>query len=305
MAIVNSKYEDHEISNNIFRHTDQDIIPPLDPNIPSINFEHTDQEYKNVPYQIHTNYSSVIHDYLSNWHNELEFVYTLAGSIEVFIGSDLYITHPGDIVAINRNQIHSFKGDHWRFHCIKIAAPIFQNLEMPYNVVIPQPLIRDEELTAAFVDIIEECQRERIFPQQFRILAVQKFLILFLEKHGKISFTEDKTQENTIFEVSAKVIDYLNQHLAESFSVDDIANTLGISSSHMSRCFKKATGISIVDHLNRLRCYTAKNYLMHSDKKIGEIAALCGYQNNSYFARTYKKFVGHAPNETPRLHLPK
>ena len=59
----------------------------------------------------------------------------------------------------------------------------------------------------------------------------------------------------------------------------------------------------LVDHLNRLRCYTAKHYLMHSDKKISEIATLCGYKDGSYFARTYKKFVGHAPNETPRKSL--
>ena len=266
----------------------------------TIHFEHTEQEYREVPYQIHTNYSSEIHDYLSNWHNELEFVYTVSGSIEVYIGSDLYVTKPGDIVAINGNKIHTFKGDNWKLHCIKTAAPLIQALELPKNIFIPTPLIQDKELEAAFLDAIKEGQSDHLYQKQFTSLAVQKFLLLFFEKCGKNYLTEDKTQENTHFEISVKVINYLNQHLPESFSLDDIAKEIGVSSSHMSRCFKESTGVSIIDHLNSLRCYTAKHYLMHSDKKISEIAELCGYQNNSYFARVYKKIVGYAPNETPR-----
>lgn len=301
MYIIKLEHTDHEMSTNIFEYTEKEIsIEQLDGDFPTINFEHTDQEYENIPYQIHINYSSKIHDYLSNWHNELEFIYTVEGSIEVYIGNDLYITKPGDIVAINRNNIHTFKGNDWKFHCLKIAAPLFQALEIPHNIFIPQPLIQDEELASAFKDVIEECHRNRFFTQQFKMLAVQKFLLLFLEKQRKNQFIEVKTQENTHFEVAGKVINYLNQHLSENFSVADISKELGFSSSHLSRCFKKATGNSIIDHLNRLRCYTAKHYLMHSNLKISEIAELCGYQNNSYFARTYKKFVGYAPNETSR-----
>ena len=265
-----------------------------------INYEYTDHEYKNAPYQIHLSYSSEGHDYLPNWHNELEFIYTVSGSVEVYIESKLYVTKPGDIVAINKNQIHIFKGDNWKFHCLKVAAPILQALDLSHNILIPQPLIQDEELVSAFLDITEECHKERILTKQFIILAIQKFLLLFFEKYSKNHFTEADTKKNTHFEIAAEVINYLNQHISENFSIDVIAQELGISSSHLSRCFKEATGSSVVDYLNRLRCYTAKNYLMHSDKKISEIAVLCGYQNNSYFARTYKKIVGYTPNETPR-----
>ncbi|MBO5295746.1 MAG: helix-turn-helix transcriptional regulator [Clostridia bacterium] len=309
MSIIKIKHTDHEISTNTFEYTDWQnsviIVEQTDPEISTINFEHTDQEYKNVPYQIHLNYSSEIHDYLSNWHNELEFVYTVSGSVEVHIENEIYITKPGDIVAINHNKVHTFKGDGWKFHCLKIAASILQTLAIPYNMFIPQPLIQDEELTSSFLDVVEEHYKDRIFTQQFKLLAIQRFLLLFMEKHVKNHFTELEIQDDTHFVISGKVLDYLNQHLSENFSIDDIAKKIGISSSHMSRCFKETTGISIVDHLNRLRCYTAKHYIMHTNKKIGEIAKLCGYQNDSYFAKTYKKFVGYTPNETPRFHLSK
>ena len=270
----------------------------------TINFEHTDQEYKEVPYQIHINYSSEGHDYRPNWHNEIEFIYTVSGSVEVYIENDCYFTKPGDIVAINRNKIHTFKGNNWKFHCVKIANPILRALKLSANnLFVASPLIHDEELSSAFLDIIEECHRDHVFSAQLKELSIQKFLLLFCGKYSQNYFATIGLQENSHFTISANVINYLNQHLSEDFSIDDIANAIGFSPSHISRCFKETTGSSIVDHLNRLRCYTAKHYLMHSDKKISEIATLCGYKDGSYFARTYKKFVGHAPNETPRKSL--
>ena len=131
-------------------------------------------------------------------------------------------------------------------------------------------------------------------------MAIQQFLLLVFEKHGNYRFTNQPSVKNNDFIISVKVINYLQQHLPESFSLDSIAEEIGISTSYMSHCVKSATGIGIIEHLNRLRCYTAKHYLLHSNKKINEIATLCGYQNNSYFARTYQKIIGCSPNETQR-----
>ena len=112
-----------------------------------------------------------------------------------------------------------------------------------------------------------------------------------------------KQKRNPNLEITVKVIDYLRKHLAEDFSIDEISKEIGITTPYMCRCVKAATNLSIIDHLNRLRCQNAKHYLMHSDKKINEIAAICGYQSNSYFAKTYQKIIGYPPNETPRNQL--
>ena len=267
----------------------------------NINFEYTDQEYKEVPYQILTNYSSDKHDYRPNWHNEIEFIYVVSGFVEVYIENDFYIAKPGDIVAINSNKIHTFQGNDWKFHCLKIASPILESLELQGEIVFSTaPLIYDEELGTAFSDIIEEYYKDHVFKLQFQTLAIQKFFMIFIEKYTKIYFEKIDDTENSHFTISVKVIKYLNQHLSEDFSINDIANEIGVSSSHMSRCFKGATGSNIVDYLNRQRCYNAKHYLMHSNKKISEIAKLCGFQNSAYFARIYKKYVKCTPYETQR-----
>ena len=264
------------------------------------NFERVDFNVGNIPCRVYANYSSNIHDFRSNWHNELEFVYTVSGSEVIYIENDCYTTLPGDIVVINSGRIHTIMGNDWTHHCIIPSDQMFQGLGLSPTNVFLQPLIRDEQLAAAFLNIIKEFDTNRKYAPQFKQLAIQQFLLQIFEKYESNHLTEAQQKKNPNFAVTVKVIDYLRQHLAEDFSIDTIAQEIGITSSYMCRCVKAATGISIIDHLNRLRCYAAKHYLMHSNKKINEIAALCGYQSNSYFAKTYQKIVGCSPNETPR-----
>ena len=253
-----------------------------------------------IPCRIYKNYSSENHDYLSNWHNEPEFIYVVSGSVVVYIESDCYVAHPGDIVMISGNRVHTFAGQNWSFHCIIPAEQIFESLEISHRMFRFEPVIRDETLSAAFLNIIKERDEERTYSKQFVTLAIQHFVLQVFEKYGTHPAISDEQKQNNNFMIAVKVTDYLRQHLSENFSIDVIAQGLDISTSHMCRCFKAAMGVSIIDHLNRLRCYTARHYLMHTNKKVNEVAALCGYQNNSYFTRTYQKIVGYPPNETPR-----
>ena len=131
-------------------------------------------------------------------------------------------------------------------------------------------------------------------------MAIQQFLLDVLEKHNISPDSDNPSKKDPGFTITVKVIEYLRLHFAENITLNDIAKEVDTTIYHMCRCVKKATGRSIVDHLNRLRCNTAKHYLMYSDKKISDIALLCGYQSVSYFSKVYHKTIGNAPKDTPR-----
>ena len=245
------------------------------------------------------NYSSKHHNFQPNWHNEYEFIYIVSGVETVYIENDCYIASPGDIVAINRGRIHTLMGEHFVHHCIIPSEQLLDSIGIDGSTVL-QPLIHNEELSEAVLNILKTVDTDRKYKKQFQTLAIQQFLLLMFENHEMKRFDAVKQKRNPNLEVTVKVIDYLRKHLAEDFSIDEIAKGLDITTSYMCRCVKAATNMSIIDHLNRLRCQNAKHYLMHSDKKISEIAAICGYQSNSYFAKTYQKIIGYSPNETPR-----
>ena len=266
--------------------------------MPDIVFENPNSG-NNLPCRFYQNYPSSKHDFSSNWHNELEFIYTLSGTEIIYIENDCYIINPGDLLVINRGRIHTITGTDWTHHCLIPSNELLQSLGVDHTKPI-QPLIQDPKISEAFLKIFRELDSLKKYSNQFQLLAIQRFLLLVFEKYEINQKADSSATSNPNFAVTVKVIDYLRQHLSEDFSIDAIANEIGITSSYMCRCVKAATGVSIIDHLNMIRCYTAKHYLMHSDKKISEIAALCGYRSNSYFSKTYQKIVGYAPNETPR-----
>lgn len=253
------------------------------------------------PFVLHRNVSSTFSEFYTNWHKEIEIVYTVDGSETICIENDCYITEPGDIVVINSGRIHTGISTNWVHHCLIPSNDMLQSLGIDTSTTFLEPHIRDPQIANHFLQIIHEYESDR--PQynaQFKNIAVLQFLLQIFAKYetNRLSSNEGKRDPN--FVITVRVIDFLRQHLETDFSIGEIANEIGITPEHMCRCVKKSTGISIIEHLNMLRCYTARHYILHSDKKIGEIAKLCGYQSNSYFSKTYQKIIGYSPNETPR-----
>ena len=81
----------------------------------------------------------------------------------------------------------------------------------------------------------------------------------------------------------------------ESLSLDLIANELEISSSHLSRLFKKELGINFKDYLKNFRISIAKEKLKNTTLKIYEIAEDVGYSEQTYFSDIFKRTVGCSP----------
>ena len=267
-----------------------------------IKFE-SSKYYQDVPCRIFIDYSSRKHYRSSNWHHELEILYIVSGEETIFIENESITAHPGDIVVINRERVHTLTGDDFVHHCLIPSDSIFDWLGKSsqlnrYSHIHPH--IKDPELSALFLNIIEEFKVQKEFSVPYRTIAIQLFLLKLFEKY-EIKYKANLEPKHAAeFVITTKVIHFLRSHLSESFSIDEIAAELGVTSPHICRCVKSTTGLTIIENLDVIRCYTAKHILTHSDKKIGEIAKLCGYANSSYFAKKYKKVIGVLPGETKK-----
>ena len=91
--------------------------------------------------------------------------------------------------------------------------------------------------------------------------------------------------------------DYVRRHYREKIYLQDIADSLGISPSYLSRLFKKETGQCLQDYINEERVYRAANLLQFSDLPIPEIAQYVHFPSQSYFGSIFKKLKGMTPKE--------
>lgn len=98
--------------------------------------------------------------------------------------------------------------------------------------------------------------------------------------------------------------DYIYGHYREKIYLDDIADKLGISSSYLSRLFKKETGVSLQDFINDVRVEKAVNLLVYSEESLAKIAEYVNFPTQSYFGKIFKQKLQMTPKQYRELHKP-
>lgn len=99
-------------------------------------------------------------------------------------------------------------------------------------------------------------------------------------------------------QVCDSVLTYIKQHYVQNeLCLNDIADYVNISPSHLSVLYKKSTGQTISDTITTVRIDTACQMLLHSGLSLKEISEKTGYTNQYYFSSCFKKKTGQSPSE--------
>ena len=91
--------------------------------------------------------------------------------------------------------------------------------------------------------------------------------------------------------------DYIHKHLDEKISVRMLASISGYSDSYYRRRFSELYGMPPVCYINLERVEKAKKLLLGGLHTKSEIARACGFENQQFFAKVFKKYTGKTPSE--------
>ena len=80
-------------------------------------------------------------------------------------------------------------------------------------------------------------------------------------------------------------------------TLDDIADTLHVNRSYLSRYYKNKTGVNLFDEILMKRVEKAKEYLQNTEMKTYEISEAVGVEDAGYFSKMFKKITGVSPKE--------
>jgi len=95
----------------------------------------------------------------------------------------------------------------------------------------------------------------------------------------------------------AGTLRYMEEHLAEPLSLEELADRAGLSPAHLARLLAAETGRSFTDHLSDMRIARAKAELASGRLSVKEIGAATGYADPNYFSRAFKRATGLTPSE--------
>jgi len=115
----------------------------------------------------------------------------------------------------------------------------------------------------------------------------------------------DKLQLDKIEQIdylSKQTIQFINKNYMNDISVYNIADSLEVSETYLSRIFNKNVGISIPNYINQYRIGKAKEYLLNTNLKLYEISEKVGFNSLAYFNTTFKRVVGCTPSSFRNKH---
>ena len=92
-------------------------------------------------------------------------------------------------------------------------------------------------------------------------------------------------------------INYIDANYDKPITLADIAKASHISVSRLAHVFKEQMGITLIDYLTGVRIERAKQLLLATEQSCTEICFQVGYNNQSYFTRTFKRLVGMTPRQ--------
>ena len=119
------------------------------------------------------------------------------------------------------------------------------------------------------------------------------------ERHALDDFIElvYATQDAKKVTKLKPAIDYINANYNHSISLADIAKASHLSVSRLAHIFKEQMKVTIIEYLTSVRIEHAKKLLLATDKNCTEICYKVGYNNQSYFTRTFRNLVGMTPRQ--------
>lgn len=103
-------------------------------------------------------------------------------------------------------------------------------------------------------------------------------------------------------ELVKKAVEYIRLNIDSPLTLHDIADSIHVNPSHLSRKFKQETGQNITDFINIKKVESAKLYLQIGQNTITDVAFIVGFNDVNYFSRVFKKVTSLTPSQYMKLH---
>ena len=248
-----------------------------------------------------------------HWHDEIEIIYIKKGQGIVTV--DVKEDHVSalTLVFILPGQLHSIAQ-------YKDESMEYENIIFDHTMLVPKksdsvnedflkPLTQGKitvptvfsQVYPYFNDIVapidacdEICKTK---PQGYQLyIKSMLYQFFFILDNRCRNLVTPKKDRKTIDKMKI-VIKYVENNYANKITIAEIADVIGFSESHFMRYFKETMGTSFIEYLKDYRLTMAARLLQSSDDAILDISVEVGFDNLSYFNRSFKARYGMTPRQ--------
>ena len=215
------------------------------------------------------------------------------GELEVSFDKQDFVARTDDIVVIDCRKEHSYHaGNDLKFHYFHFTGPgSLEYVNMIYELN-KGALIRNGltgVLNNIFSNLLHLAKAQSNTQSEHRMsVYIHMILCELVEKCSGIHPVANESIE--------KAIRYMEEHVNENISLDELAENVNLSKFYFNRYFKKHMGMTPHQYFMNMRLQNAKRLLVTTHNSIEEVAEMCGFDNASNFIRAFKHRVGMPPS---------
>jgi AraC-like DNA-binding protein/mannose-6-phosphate isomerase-like protein (cupin superfamily) len=231
-----------------------------------------------------------------NWHESIEIIYVDDGDGVIICDFEEHQVSRGDIFIINSDVLHSIRTDsQMSIYYLIVDSTFCKGNGLNVTGILFESRIKDSWAISMYGAIIRTVTEKGNFYNAKVRAKVLDFVVYLCEKYSEIS-TRERLHDKNFDNIRTAII-YIRDHIREKITVDGLALISGMSKYHFIREFKRITHYTPVMYINIVRIEMARRLISEKDMSIGEVSELCGFDNLSYFTKTFKKYTGMTPSE--------
>jgi AraC-like DNA-binding protein len=227
-----------------------------------------------------------------NWHDELEIELCTEGEGEVLLDGKSYTFREGDVIIVNSGVLHH-TGSNGRvvYTCLIPRLALCRTVGLDPTLLYFEPLVQDGEL-AELIRSLARADKEG-GTILFRCELLLRILLILQRRYAlpKAKRVETRPHMQSVREAIALI----RRDFSKKITLDAIARSVYIDKYTLCREFKRATGQTVIEYVNSYRIQKA-SHLISGGYTVSEAARTCGFENMSFFTRTFKKHLGCLPS---------
>lgn len=237
-----------------------------------------------------------------HWHKSLELLMVLDGSIEITIDEDHYKLKEEDIILINSNNIHEIHSESATMIALQIdLSRISQfdcnldELVFDCNTAGQKDSEKFDGIRFTIATMIKE-NAHNAKGAEYKNYALCYYLVSELLTNFQIPATETIKNQRKYMTRLTRIINYIQEHYAENFSLADLAESEGLSVPYLSNFFDKYMGINFSSYYMNIKLDHAVSDLLSTNDSIESIATRNGFTESHSFVRSFKKRYDMLPS---------
>jgi len=167
-------------------------------------------------------------------------------------------------------------------------------------------LVDDKEIREIILKCREYWYDECHFSRELAGLAFEQMLLLLVQKKlfekKRSHMYMPQINIDTLRGLALDIANYINEHYAEDFELDDLSAVFNYNKTYLCKVFKEASGMTIRNYLNYVKISRAYDLICYTSNPMSQISQMTGFSSAHYFARTFRRICGIAPSEIRELH---